>query len=276
MGLLLAIFIIHLLTPGPSFFFLMLESMLQGRAYGVRVARGLAVADLLFASICAFAFFLLSGLQNSATMAYLMIAGGLWFIFRALKVLFSSQKKKLATIDEASHALAKESLSPKYSEELEKEVEEAKAFVQLQKEIEGNASPSSAEQPPPIVASETENTPGSTPVIALEQERLKHAFATGVKAGIINVQAILFFLAMAVAGGLQAFSWEKKLLWIALIAATSFIIRQSIALFFTTNKIFNFFKNNQILIQSIASILMIIFASNVIYSAYQILVKINI
>lgn len=97
---------------------------------------------------------------------------------------------------------------------------------------------------------------------------LLEGYISGFKAGIFNIQAIMFFLALAIAGGIQKFTLQNKLIWVVEIALLSLIIRQSIAWFFTTPKVEAFFEKRQILIQTIFSIVMMLFGVNIIHNAY--------
>ena len=57
-------------------------------------------------------------------------------------------------------------------------------------------------------------------------------------------------------------------MWVGAIALLSFLIRQSIAWFFTTPKIELFFEKRQVFIQTVFSLVMMGFGANIIHNAY--------
>lgn len=274
---LLILFVLHLLSPGPSFFFLIMNSLSKGRNYGASMARGISTADFIFATIAAFAFLLLSRYENSPILGYLMIAGGAWFIWKAIESIKKTKKHQLHNLAQASNALAKESfpIEAHVLENLEQDAIALEKSVETVSEIDIQSIPQLSfidawSNVQNNILIDTENS--FVKEIKMNKDNqyysLLEGYISGFKAGIFNIQAIMFFLALAIAGGIQKFTLQNKLIWIVEIALLSLIIRQSIAWFFTTPKVEAFFEKRQILIQTIFSIVMILFGVNIIHNAY--------
>lgn len=298
---LLVLFIIHLLSPGPSFFFLIMNSLSKGRKYGAALARGISTADLIFATVAAFAFLLLSQSENSPILGYLMMAGGVWFIWKAIEAIRKARQHQLHSLTEASQALAEESFSVE-AKLLERQAQGINTPTQIANQLTKLEVKKSVEnqfgaEPALANSAVVENIPTLSPIpqtatIGLEagnkiEEKsediqnpevkisgknqsvsLLEGYTSGFKAGIFNIQAIMFFLALAIAGGIEKFTIQDKLMWVGAIALLSFVIRQSIAWFFTTPKIELFFEKRQVLIQTVFSLVMMGFGANIIHNAY--------
>lgn len=301
---LLVLFIIHLLSPGPSFFFLIMNSLSKGRKYGAALARGISTADLIFATVAAFAFLLLSQYENSPVLGYLMMAGGAWFIWKAIEAIRKARKHQLHNLTEASQALAEESFSVE-AKLLERQAQGINTPTQIANQLtrlEVKKSVESQFGSDPILVNSTVNSENMSslygypnvpvdnintaldisaekavenlqnPEIKISGQNqsvsLLEGYTSGFKAGLFNIQAIMFFLALAIAGGIEKFTIQDKLMWVGAIAVLSFLIRQSIAWFFTTPKIELFFEKRQVFIQTVFSLVMMGFGANIIHNAY--------
>lgn len=89
----LGIFVLNILTPGPSFVLTVSNSMTHGRCMGFFVALGLATADTFFATAATAGLAALVG-QNILLLKSVSLLGGLWFIYGGLLLILKKKAKQ--------------------------------------------------------------------------------------------------------------------------------------------------------------------------------------
>jgi len=98
--IMLGIFALNILTPGPSFLVTVSNAMARGRRSGVLVALGLATTDTLFAAAAT------AGLAALISRNMLVLKGislfGMWLVYGGLRLILTKTAKQLP--QEAEHA----------------------------------------------------------------------------------------------------------------------------------------------------------------------------
>jgi threonine efflux protein len=92
--IMLGIFALNILTPGPSFLVTVSNAMARGRRSGVLVALGLATTDTLFAAAATAGLAALIS-QNMLVLKGISLLGGMWLVYAGLRLILKKRSKQL-------------------------------------------------------------------------------------------------------------------------------------------------------------------------------------